>query len=35
MSENDFIKLNAVTKQYRRGSETITAVKEVSLSIAA
>ena len=35
MSESDLINLNAVTKQYRRGSEIITAVKEVSLSIAA
>ena len=32
---SDLIQLNAVTKQYRRGRETISAVKEVSLSIAA
>ena len=31
---SDLIRLSAVTKQYRRGSETISAVKDISLSIA-
>ena len=31
---SDLIQINAVTKRYRRGSETINAVKGVSLNIA-